>query len=274
MHHQAPRGCVDRRVRHGDVIDVGTLGVRVLTTPGHTYDSISLAVEDALLAGDLLTLGPHGHGDEVCADVDAFADSLHMLEALSPATRVFGTHDAPGARPEPLIIALSRVSTLNLTAGHDSGASRMGTGFTAPTDSATFGFLRANSSCDAGAGGTEASEPSAAGAEVTRVSAAELATALGSAAPPHVLDVRSAAEFREDPLGSIPGSLQVPLDRLEAEAGTLRALGRPIVVSCRATVRSVLGATVLQRLGISSVSVLEGGILAWAAGGFPVESRP
>jgi glyoxylase-like metal-dependent hydrolase (beta-lactamase superfamily II)/rhodanese-related sulfurtransferase len=270
MHHQAPRGCVDRRVRHSEVIDVGNLPVRVLTTPGHTYDSISLAVEDALLAGDLLTLGPRGHGDEGCADVEAFADSIHMLEALSPATRVFGTHDAAGARPEPLLVALARAVASYEPTARASGASRMGTGVVAPTDGATFTFLRANSSCDSRARQSGASQ-SPAPTDPARLSPKDLAAALDSVSPPHVVDVRSPAEFHDDGLGSIPGSLLVPLDHLEAEAPNLRALGTPIVVSCRATLRSALGASILQRSGLASVSVLEGGILAWRAEGFEVD---
>jgi glyoxylase-like metal-dependent hydrolase (beta-lactamase superfamily II)/rhodanese-related sulfurtransferase len=273
MHHQAPRACVNRRVHHGDEIDVGSLTLRVLTTPGHTYDSLSLAVEDVLVTGDLMNLGPRGHGDEVCADVGAFADSLRMLESLSAVTRVFGTHDAPGARPEPLLTALARAGALNQSADPEVAASRMGTGFVAPTDGATFDFLRANSSCDS-TGADSASHPSQQRAAFERKSPSELAAALQSTVPPHVVDVRSPAEYYDDGLGSIPGSLLVPLEHLEAEADNLRALGTPIVVSCRSMVRSVLGAGVLETLGLRSVSVLEGGILAWASEGYPVQSNP
>lgn len=273
MHHQAPRGCVNRRVHHDDVIEVGELQVRVLSTPGHTYDSISLAVGDVLLAGDLLTAGPWGHGDEVCGDRSAFEDSLCMLERLSPATRVYGNHDAPGSRPEPLGAALARACTSMLAPRPAVLASRMGNDFVAPTDSATFNFLRANSSCDplvSEAGSSTSHEP----AGFKRLAPGELAAALESPTPPHVVDVRSPAEYHEDGLGSIPGALLVPLDHLEAEADNLKALGTPIVLSCRSTVRSVLGAGVLERLGIQEVSILEGGILAWASEGRPVDSHP
>jgi sulfur dioxygenase len=272
MHHQAPRGCVDRRVHHGDVIEVGSLQVRVLATPGHTFDSISLAAEDVLLAGDLLSLGPRGHGDEVCADAAAFADSVHLLESLSPATRVFGTHDAPGARPEPLLTALARSLASNEVPGPASDASRMGNGFVAPAERSTFEVLRANSSCASRVSNSN-SPASDAHTGFHRVSAGELALALDSSTPPYVVDVRSPGEFHDDGLGHIPGALLVPLDHLEAEAENLRALGRPIVVSCRATVRSVLGASILASLGLDSVSVLEGGILAWASEGHPIESH-
>ena len=63
----------------GEVIDDAGLRIRVLTTPGHTADSVSLVLDDAVLTGDTILgrgttiLGPHG---------GALADYLSSLERL------------------------------------------------------------------------------------------------------------------------------------------------------------------------------------------------
>lgn len=270
MHHQAPRGCVDRRLRHGDLIEVGATTVSVLATPGHTQDSISLQAGDLLLAGDLLGVGSRGHGGEGCADDDALQDSLRILERLDPTTRVYCTHDRAQAGPQPLLTALARMVNPVCDSRSRVRSSRMGTGFTPPSDHRTQEILRSNTSC---APRLALATGKALGDTVTpeRITAAQLAAQLGSAERPQVIDVRSPAEFEEDGLGRIPDSLLVPLNHIEAEAENLRLLGGAIVVSCRSTTRSMLGAQLLQRAGLEGVRVLEGGILAWRAQGLPVE---
>ena len=90
MHHQAPRACVHRRLRDGDELAVGDTVVRVMTTPGHTYDSISLVTPAGVLTGDLFGTGPDGHADETCGDVEAWEESLDKLGKLDPSLPVYG----------------------------------------------------------------------------------------------------------------------------------------------------------------------------------------
>lgn len=71
-------------LRDGEVISVGGLDVEVLTTPGHTTDSISLLVEAdrALLTGDMVL----GRGTTVIVhpdgDLGSYFDSLARMRAL------------------------------------------------------------------------------------------------------------------------------------------------------------------------------------------------
>ena len=69
----------------GDVVTVGGLDLRVVATPGHTSDSVSLALpaDRALLTGDTVL----GRGTTVVAHPDgeltAYLDSLERIAALT-----------------------------------------------------------------------------------------------------------------------------------------------------------------------------------------------
>jgi len=263
MHHQAPRACVHRRLRDGDEVPVGHVLVRVLSTPGHTYDSITLMLPERLLVGDFFGPGPEGHGDEACGDVEAWRDGLERLRKLDPTLMVYGTHGDSGPRVLPVAVGEASRREFEGLMPHSS---RMGLDFREPKDERVFDALRANLAC------SPAATPGGRGtAEIRRIKPSDLAEAVRSTTPPHIIDVRSLDEAREPSLGRVPGAYVVPLERLEAEGEALRALGGPLVLSCRSTARAVLAASILQRAGIDDVAVLEGGVLAWKAEGHPVE---
>ena len=55
-----PGGCRAIQVGHGDTIRVGALAGRVLATPGHTPDALSLAFPGMVFTGDALFAGSVG----------------------------------------------------------------------------------------------------------------------------------------------------------------------------------------------------------------------
>ena len=69
-------------LRDGEVIDAAGVRIRVLATPGHTADSVSFVLDDAVLTADTVL----GRGTTVIDDEDgslaAYLDSLHALRAL------------------------------------------------------------------------------------------------------------------------------------------------------------------------------------------------
>ena len=69
-------------LRDGEVIDAAGLRIRVLATPGHTADSVSFVLDDAVLTADTVL----GRGTTVIDDEDgslaAYLDSLHKLRGL------------------------------------------------------------------------------------------------------------------------------------------------------------------------------------------------
>ena len=94
-----------------------------------------------------------------------------------------------------------------------------------------------------------------------------------------VLDVREPAEFRK---GRIAGARNVPRGMLELRAAADSPVADPdlgdrrdknIFVYCTKSpsARSLLAAQTLAALGYEKVSVIEGGLNAWADAGFPTE---
>ena len=85
-----------------------------------------------------------------------------------------------------------------------------------------------------------------------------------------VLDVRTPAEFAQV---HVPGAQLAPLDQLKPEELVGQGIHKnaPLFLLCRSGQRDTLAATRLEGAGYTRCHVVEGGTLAWEAGGFPVE---
>jgi uncharacterized membrane protein YdjX (TVP38/TMEM64 family) len=86
-----------------------------------------------------------------------------------------------------------------------------------------------------------------------------------------LLDVRTGADFVGEQ-GHIPGAINIPLEALGErldEVGT--NLERPIALVCRTDRRSAKAAALLARRGYGAVHVIEGGMTAWLAQGWPTK---
>ena len=80
---------------------IGTLSGRVIPTPGHTSDSVSYLIGDAVFVGDTLFAPDYGtaRADFPGGDARTLYRSIHRLFDLPDDTRVFLCHDyAPNDR--------------------------------------------------------------------------------------------------------------------------------------------------------------------------------
>ncbi|SDT80439.1 MBL fold metallo-hydrolase [Actinoplanes derwentensis] len=93
----------------------------------------------------------------------------------------------------------------------------------------------------------------------SRITAADLRTALDHAQPPVILDVRTAGEREQ---GAIAGSAHIPLAELPHRLAEIPA-DRPVVVHCAGGYRSSVAASLLRATGHPDVSDLLGGYAAW-----------
>lgn len=93
----------DRLLKDGETLQVGSLAVEVLATPGHTPACVSYRIGDALFTGDALFIEDYGTGR--CDFPEGSAADLYRsvhdrLYALPATTRIFPGHDyQPGGRP-------------------------------------------------------------------------------------------------------------------------------------------------------------------------------
>ena len=98
MHEISPQPHVDGRLNDGDVLQVGSINIKVLHTPGHTPDSISFYVnEDRILSCDVLLIQGTGRSDFAGGDAgDQFDSITSKVFTLPDETMVFPGHDYRG----------------------------------------------------------------------------------------------------------------------------------------------------------------------------------
>lgn len=65
-----------------------------------------------------------------------------------------------------------------------------------------------------------------------------------------IIDVRTANEFDN---GKIPGSINIPVDRLSVNIQRLRQMNRPIIFCCSSGARSSKAAGIARQNGITDV---------------------
>lgn len=92
----------DRLWSDADRFQIGAIEAQVISTPGHTNDSVSYLIEDAVFVGDTLLMPDSGTArcDFPGGDAGKLYASIQRLYALAEATRVFVCHDyGPNGRP-------------------------------------------------------------------------------------------------------------------------------------------------------------------------------
>ena len=117
----------DRLLRDGESLLLGNLAIRVLATPGHTNDSVSYQIGDAVFIGDTLFLPDVGSArcDFPGGDAATLYHSVQRLYALGDATRMFACHDYPPQGREAqckTTVAAQRAGNIHLHDGVDLDA--------------------------------------------------------------------------------------------------------------------------------------------------------
>ncbi len=82
----------DRKLREGDIIQVGRIKLKVLHTPGHSKGSISLLGENVVFTGDTLFAGSIGRYDFPDASFKEIMNSIKRLAMLPDHMKVYPGH--------------------------------------------------------------------------------------------------------------------------------------------------------------------------------------
>ena len=86
----------DRKLHDGDILQVGTLKLMVLHTPGHTPDGISLLGDNVVFTGDALFAGSIGRTDFSGGSFQELINSIKTkLLPLPDSFKVYSGHGPP-----------------------------------------------------------------------------------------------------------------------------------------------------------------------------------
>jgi sulfur dioxygenase len=268
MHRRAPQPHVQIHVDQGDELTLGECTLRILHTPGHTPDGISIAVEGCVFTGDTILIRGTGRADFAGGDAGAQYDSITgRIFGLPDETKIYPAHDYRGntcstvgdeKRSNPRVAGRTREQYVDLMAN---------LGLALPEKIQEV--LQPNQ-CEID--DDRIHFPSLAELnQVRQMTAAEVEAARRAATPPLLLDVREPEEWTGE-LGHISGAVLVPLKDLPARVAEIeRAKHGHVIAICRAGVRSTTAAAILTGLGFEHVSNLKGGMVDWNDQGLPVE---
>ncbi len=276
MHNVAPPKCVTEHVSEGDVINLAGREAKILETPGHTRDSISLLFDDMIFTGDFLFLEDAGAGrdDLPGGDPSAHYDSLQKLVGLSDELMVYPAHEYRKRKPSKLSVQREKNPHMQLSTKEEfiNYINELKLG---PADWMKD-VLAANYKCsrDPNAAwiptdvpaceikGTM--NPNAGDVEVHFVCNDKMREAKDQGAL--LLDVREPYEL-EGELGHIPGVRNIPVGSISHSIDKLADYkDKSIVVICRSGARATTAAQILITGGFKDVVVLEGGMLGYRRG--------
>jgi len=251
MHEKAISSVADKRLKDNDQINIGTAGVKVIYTPGHTDDAISLYGQGRLFSGDVLLIGSVGRTDFQNGSPESMFDTLQKLKTLPDETILCPGHDYHE----------QRLSTI--------AKEKQGNPFLKETNKETFvrnmrakiipkpfnidNIIRVNQKGEA--------------TSLEMISPHEVSSLLKQDPRTKILDVRSALEFSQL---HIEHSLNIPIDMISAKINELSQSRQNYLVLCHTGNRAAMAADMLIQSGIHTVKVMEGGIVRWQKEKLPV----
>lgn len=248
---------VDRFVNDGDEVTIGGLKVRVLFTPGHTDNHISLLLDDKLFTGDLLLIGQAGRSDLPGGNPREQYDSLfNKILNLPEAVKIYPGHDYEEntfsylheeRRTNPFLQPMTEQEYVKFVADFFPPAADAGDGG------------KVTLQC-----GTKRVSTNAEG--FRDISPKDLATMMKNDPSLFLLDVREPFELMA--FGAIPGVKNISINEITKRIDELPAdKTKPIVVVCQSGNRSYEVAHYLVKRGYSQVHNLDSGTSGWVMSG-------
>jgi len=247
-HEKAGHAGVTIHPEDGRKIELGDSTLTVRHAPGHTPDNMALVADGALFPGDSLLIGAVARTDFLGGDAGLLFDSIHALvTGLADDTILFPCHDYNDRIKSTL--GEEKKSNPWLAIDDRDGFVANLTANPPPRPANMDDLLRLNRE------GVTIPET---------VSADEAVRLVEAGGATSVIDVRTGPEFDGE---HIPGSRLIPLDQIEKRADEVRAAPAPRLLLCHSGRRAAMAGKSLEKLHVAGLSVVEGGIDAYARAG-------
>ena len=255
---------VDRYVRDGDTVLIGSLTAQVLFTPGHTDNHIAIVVESTLFTGDLLLIGQAGRSDLPGGNAEQQYDSLFKtVLPLSDTMKMYPGHDYQDL--EFSYLGDEKENNPFLQPRTKAEYVEFVNEFFPPLSEATASGDKMTLQC----GVARVPQPSD---NLQTLGPHELANLLKTGNKPMLLDVREPFELVQ--MGAIEDVVNIPIGELPMRLHELPSDKSTAIVSvCASGSRSAEASYLLQRNGYTNVKNLKGGTIGWVKNGFGVKRR-
>ena len=267
LHESAKLAYPFRPLKDGEELALGQLRLRVLHTPGHRPELMSILIinpprslePSMVLTGDSLLVGDVGRPDFGGGDPTAQHESLTRLMRLPDWVAVFPGHfEGPCGKG-----MCGRPST---TIGFErlyNPLARLERGAFVSTLTDGVPARPLNMTAIEATNRGLADMPWTMLTTTPRVKEIDI-TALESRPPDAVmLDVREPVEYAH---GHVPGAINLPQADLASRLDEVRR-DRPVITLCERGMRSLRAAQFLIQMGIERVASVKGGTAAWRAAG-------
>jgi len=251
MHENAVSGVADKRLKDDDNIAVGSSSIRIIYTPGHTDDAVSLYADGRLFTGDVLLIGSVGRTDFQNGSPESMFDTLQKIKTLPEAAMIFPGHDYHEKRSS--VLAREKNENPFLKEANKETFVKNMRAKAIPKPFNIDNIIRVNQKGEA--------------ALLEMVLPKEAVSLAEKDQRVKLLDVRSALEFAE---AHIKDSINIPIDMISARIKDLNSSGQGYIVLCRTGNRSPMAADMLIQSGIHGVKVMQGGMTRWQKEGLPV----
>lgn len=260
--------CVSMRVDEGDTIDIETVSMDVLYTPGHTDDSYSFLWGGQVFTGDTLLIRGTGRTDFQNGDPrDSYNSIFNKLLKLPDETLVYPAHDYKGDTVST--IGKERAHNPRLQVSSVDEYVEIMENLDLPNPKMMDQAVPANLQI-----GFKPDDP---GIQAATLGVDDARKHLVGNPNMLFVDLREDAERRRD--GVIPGSVHVPYVHLHDQivpGGLLHRMardsGKSLLFYCAYGERSALALRDAFEAGLKTARHLGGGLDAWSRAGVPTET--
>lgn len=233
-------------------LPLGDESVGVRFAPGHTPDHMVLTADGAIFTGDSLLIGGVARADFIGGDAGQLFDSLHDVVLKQPDDAlVYPGHDYKD-RLHSTIGDERRDNAWLRISDRDKFVSSL-TASKPPEPANMAALLRFN--VDA--------QP-----VPLYTTAQETVDIVEQGGAGTIIDVRTLEELQA---AHVAGARHIVMDDILERADEVRTTPAPRLILCRSGQRALMVANALQQMGIGGVSVVQGGIIAYAEAGGATE---